>query len=188
MSKNLKIITSTTREGRTGIYIAKWISEFAKTKPNFNVHLLDLAVINLPFMDEPNHPRFQQYTHEHTKNWSKVIEEADAYIIVLAEYNYGFPAPIKNALDYLFNEWKYKPVSFVSYGGISAGLRSTQMLKQVVTTLGMVPIPEQVNIPFHTKLIDEEKVFHPDIHIINSAEVMLEQLDKWSDSLKIMRK
>lgn len=188
MSINLKIITSTTREGRTGIHIAKWVTELAKTKPNLNVQLLDLAEINLPFMDEPNHPRFQKYMHDHTKNWSKMIGEADAYIIVLAEYNYGFPAPIKNALDYLFNEWKYKPVAFVSYGGISAGLRSTQMLKQVVTTLGMVPIPEQVNIPFHAKLIDEDKIFHPDIQIINSTEAMLEQLAKWSDALKIMRK
>ena len=188
MSINLKIITSTTREGRTGIHIAKWITEFAQTKSSFNVHLLDIAEINLPLMDEPNHPRFQQYTHEHTKNWSKMIEDADAYIIVLGEYNYGFPAPIKNALDYLFNEWKYKPLAFVSYGGVSAGLRSTQMLKQVVTTLGMVPIPEQVNIPFHAKFIDEEKIFHPDMHMVHSAEVMLEQLAKWGEALKMMRK
>ncbi len=184
---NLKIITSTTREGSTGIVIAEWITEIAKRHNDYQVELLDLSKINLPFMNEPKHPRFQQYKHEHTKNWSKIINEADAYIIVLGEYNYGFPAPIKNALDYLFNEWKYKPVAFVSYGGVSAGLRSSQMLKQVVTTLSMMPLPEQVNIPFHTRLIDEHRVFHPDEAIIKSAEVMLKQLQKWSEAMKPMR-
>lgn len=184
---NLKIITSTTREGSTGIVIAEWIAGLAKKHTEYKVNLLDLAKINLPFMNEPKHPRLQQYKHEHTKQWSNIINEADAYIIVLGEYNYGFPAPIKNALDYLFNEWKYKPVAFVSYGGVSAGLRSTQMLKQVVTTLSMMPVPEQVNIPFHSRLIDEQRIFHPDEAIIKSAETMLTQLHKWSEALKSMR-
>lgn len=188
MNLKIKVITSTTREGRIGIHIAKWVTDFAKTRDHFDVELLDIAEINLPLMDEPNHPRFQNYTHEHTKAWSEKIEDGDAYIIVLGEYNYGFPAPIKNALDYLFNEWKYKPVSFVSYGGISAGLRSTQMLKQVVTTLSMMPVPEQVNIPFPNNFIDEHKVFHPDEHIIRSAENMLNQLTKWAEALIHIRK
>lgn len=122
---NLKIITSTTRPGRKGVVVANWIKDFAITGGKYNVELLDLAEINLPFMDEPNHPRLQQYQHEHTKKWSAAIDAADAFIIVLGEYNFSFPAPIKNAIDYLLNEWKYKPVGFVSYGGISAGLRST---------------------------------------------------------------
>jgi len=184
---NLKIITSTTREGRAGIAIEKWITELAKSQSNFNVELLDLSVINLPFMDEPNHPRLQKYQHEHTKKWSAKINEADAFIIVLGEYNYGFPAPIKNALDYLFNEWKYKPVAFVSYGGISGGLRATQMLKQVVTTLSMMPLSEQVNIPFFSKLIDDDRVFQANETIIRSAEHLLTELKKWSDAMKVMR-
>ena len=126
----LKIITSTTREGRKGIFVANWITELAMASGKYEVELLDLAVINLPLMNEPNHPRLRQYQHEHTKKWSATIESADAFIIVLAEYNFGFPAPIKNALDYLYNEWKYKPVAFVSYGGIAGGMRSMQMLKQ----------------------------------------------------------
>lgn len=184
----LKIITSTTREGRKGIAIAQWITNFTKEQGHFDVELLDLAEINLPFFDEPHHPRLQQYTHNHTKNWSKKIEEADAFIIVLAEYNYGYPAPIKNAIDYLHNEWKYKPVSFVSYGGVSAGLRSTQMLKQVLTTLNMMPLAEQVNIPFYSRFIDEQNTFNPDETISKSAQMMLIQLEKWSDAMKNMRK
>jgi len=185
---NLKIITSTTREGRKGIAIANWITAFAKEDNRFNVTLLDLAEINLPFMDEPNHPRLQQYKHEHTKRWSEMISTADAFIIVLSEYNYGFPAPIKNALDFLFQEWKYKPVAFVSYGGISGGLRATQMLKQVVTTLSMMPLTEQVNVPFFAKLINEQGEFVPTNEIIQSANGMLSALSRWTDAMKQMRK
>ncbi len=184
---NLKIITSTTREGRTGIAIAKWMTELVENSSRYTVELLDLAEIKLPLMDEPRHPLFQDYKHEHTRRWSKKISEADAYIIVLGEYNYGYPAPIKNALDYLFNEWKYKPVGFVSYGGISAGLRSSQMLKQVITALNMMPLPEQVNIPFHNKFINEQGVFQPDELILKSAQNLLVHLEKWSEALKGMR-
>lgn len=184
---NLKIITSTTRTGRAGVAIEQWITDFAASKAGFNVELLDLSAINLPFLDEPNHPRMQQYQHEHTKKWSAKIEEADAFIIVLAEYNFGFPAPIKNALDYLFNEWMYKPVAFVSYGGVSGGLRSTQMLKQVVTTLSMMPIAAQVNIPFFRNFIDENGAFQANEIILKSAEHTLTELEKWSIALKTMR-
>src|SRR5689334_16729752 len=166
---NIKIITSTTREGRKGIAVANWITELAKKNNANTVELLDLAEINLPFMDEPNHPRLRQYQHEHTKRWSATISEADAFIIVFAEYNFGFPAPIKNAIDYLFNEWHYKPVAFVSYGGVSGGLRSTQMLKQVVTAVQMMPIVDSVTIPFFAKLIDESGVFNPSELIVTSA-------------------
>src|SRR5690348_9505928 len=106
---NLKIVTSTTRPEGKGIIVAEWITQLATVTHRFNVELLNIAAINLPLMDEPNHPRLKQYQQEHTKRWSATIDAADAFIIVLGEYNFGFPAPIKNALDYLYNEWRYKP-------------------------------------------------------------------------------
>lgn len=184
---NLKIITSTTREGRKGIAVANWITAVAKNTEHFNVELLDLAEINLPFINEPHHPRLQQYQHAHTKQWSQTIHSADAFIIVLAEYNFGFPAPIKNAIDYLYNEWMQKPVAFVSYGGVSGGLRSTQMLKQVVTAVHMMPVVDQVNIPFFANLINNEGVFVPGETIAKSAEVMLSELERWGEALRTMR-
>ena len=89
--------------------------------------------------DEPKHPRFGEYVHQHTKDWSATISRGDAFVFVIPEYNYGFNAAIKNAIDYLNTEWQYKPVGFVSYGGVAAGTRAMQMLKQVITTLKMVP-------------------------------------------------
>ena len=183
----LKIITSTTRPGRKGIAVANWITALAKQSSKYDVELLDLAVINLPLMDEPNHPRLQKYQHEHTKQWSDTINNADAFIIVLAEYNFGFPAPIKNALDFLYNEWKYKPVAFVSYGGISAGLRSLQMLKQVVTGMHMMPVVESVSVPFFAKYVDEQTVFHPEEVVTKSADAMFQSLERWTEAMKPLR-
>lgn len=184
---NLKIITSTTRPGRKGPAVANWITALANEDGRFETELLDLDQINLPFMDEPNHPSLQQYQHEHTRKWSATINAADAFIIVLAEYNFGFPAPIKNALDFLFNEWKHKPVAFVSYGGVSGGLRSAQMLKQVVTALNMMPLVESVAIPFFSKHITTEGLFVPEEITTKSAQAMLTGLKRWSDALQPMR-
>lgn len=191
MQKNsmqkIKIITSTVREGSKGISLARWITDKTKEKECFEVELLDLAAINLPMMNEPYHPKLKNYQFNYTKKWSKTIDETDAFIIVLAEYNYGMPAAIKNAIDYLHQEWQYKPMAIMSYGGVSGGLRSSQMMKQVVTTLNMMPIAQQVNIPFFDKKIDEKGVFQPDEIIVKSAEVMLAELEKWSEMMQCMR-
>lgn len=184
---NLKIIIASTRPGRKGPVMAAWIYNLAKNNPAYAVTLLDLAIINLPFLDEPHHPRFKKYEKDHTKNWSKIVDNADAFIVVTPEYNYGYPATIKNALDFLYNEWCYKPMAFVSYGGVGAGTRSVQMLKQVATALKMMPIPESVNLPFFTKYINEQDVFVPDEEVIKSAEMMLAELAKWGKALKTMR-
>src|ERR1700733_4743838 len=130
---NLKIIIASTRPGRKGPSIARWVFDSVKADPAFDPELLDLAEINLPFLDEPAHPRLKQYEKQHTWDWSRKIDSADAFIIVTCEYNFGYPAPLKNAIDFLHQEWQYKPVAFVSYGGIAGGTRAVQMLKQVVT-------------------------------------------------------
>ena len=184
---NLKIIIASTRPGRKGPALANWIFDVAKKHTEFSVELLDLAVINLPFLDEPNHPRFQKYTKEHTKKWSATIAAADAFIFVTPEYNFGYPATLKNALDFLYNEWTYKPVAFVSYGGIAGGTRSMQALKQVISAMNMVPVLEAVNVPFFTKYIDEQNKFNADEIIQKSAEGMLKELGRWTETLQQMR-
>lgn len=120
---SLKIIVASTRPGRKGPAIAQWLQQHAEAHKGFAIEMLDLATINLPFMDEPEHPRFKKYHHAHTKQWSATIDSADAFLIVMPEYNYGFTAPLKNALDYLFQEWAHKPIGLVSYGGMSGGIR-----------------------------------------------------------------
>jgi NAD(P)H-dependent FMN reductase len=184
---NLKIISSTTRPGRKGSIIANWITAVAQKHPDFAVELLDLGEINLPMMDERFHPLLRKYEHEHTKQWSATIGEADAFVIVTAEYNHGMPAPLKNALDYLVHEWAYKPVGIVSYGGVAAGCRSAQMLKQVVTALKMVPLFETVALPFFDQYIDSQGVFTASQISEKAAGVMLNELARWAAALKPLK-
>ncbi len=183
----LKIITSTTRPGRKGAAVAKWMTKLCKEADYFESELLDLAEIQLPFMDETDHPFLRQYQRVHTREWSATIDAADAFLIILAEYNFGFPAPIKNALDYLYHEWKHKPVAILSYGGISGGLRSTQMLKQVLAALNMIPLAGSIAVPSFEKYISEDDVFLPGENLVTQAQSMLSELHSWTEILRTMR-
>ncbi len=182
----LMIVIASTRPGRVGGVVADWFERRAREEGDFDLEVVDLAALNLPFMDEPKHPRFRQYIHEHTRAWSRMVEAADAFVFVMPEYNYGFNAPIKNAIDYLHHEWQYKPVGFVSYGGISAGTRAVQMLKQVVTTLKMYPVVEAVQIPFVQQLIKDGR-FEPNEILEQAADAMLAELYKLTEALTPLR-
>jgi NAD(P)H-dependent FMN reductase len=179
----LLIVIGSTRPGRLGLPIAEWIRDHAEDHGDFEVEMADLAEINLPFMDEPHHPRFRNYVHQHTRDWSAMVDDADAFIFVMPEYNYGFSAPLKNALDYLHVEWQHKPVGFVSYGGVSAGTRAVQMIKGVVTTLKMVPVVEAVSIPFVNQFFDEDKRLHPNDTMESAATAMLDELHRLAVAL-----
>lgn len=183
----LKIITSTVRPGRKGPVVAAWVLDVAKEYGSFEVELLDLAEIKLPLMDEPNHPAMKKYQHEHTKKWSAKIAEADAFIFVTAEYDYNYPAPLRNALEYLYQEWGYKPASIVSYGGVSAGTRAANSLKSDLATFKTVALPEAVNFPFFTQGINDQDELVVGESTKTSAKKMLDELLKWTKGLKNMR-
>src|SRR3954470_152784 len=129
----LMILIASTRPGRVGLPVAEWFRGRVETHGAFEVDGADMADIDLPFMDEPNHPRLQRYEHQHTKDWSARVAAADAFVFVTPEYNHSFNAPLKNALDFLHSEWIGKPAGFVTYGGIAAGTRALQALKAPVS-------------------------------------------------------
>jgi NAD(P)H-dependent FMN reductase len=182
----LLVVVASTRPGRVGPVVADWFLARAKDHAGFDVEVADLAELNLPMMDEPHHPRLKRYEHEHTKNWSAIVESADAFVFVMPEYNYTFTAPLKNAIDYLHGEWAYKPVGFVSYGGLSGGLRAVQSLKGVVTTLNMFPLAASVALPFVPSLITDGAL-HPNELTEGSAKTMLDELLKVSAALQTLR-
>jgi NAD(P)H-dependent FMN reductase len=183
----LQIIIASTRPVRVGPSVAAWIQQRAIAHGGFDVELIDLAEVNLPLLDEPHHPRLRMYVHQHTKDWSATIDRADAFIFVVPEYNYGFNAAIKNAIDYLNAEWQHKAVGFASYGGVAAGTRAVQMLKQVVTTLKMVPLFEAVNIPFVQQFLDADKRLEPNELMESAATAMLDELARWTAALRTLR-
>ena len=184
----LTVIIGSTRPARAGLPIAEWFIECAEAHGGFDITVADLAKLNLPFLDEPHHPRLRNYVHQHTMEWSRVVGAADAIVIVTPEYNFGMTAPVKNAIDYLHEEWKYKPVGFVSYGGVAAGTRAVQQLKQVVTTLKMLPVFESVNIPFHTQFIDASGRVQANEVMIQSASAMLDELARTEAALRTLRR
>jgi NAD(P)H-dependent FMN reductase len=182
----LQVITASTRPGRVGPAVAAWFTERAKEFGAFDVEPIDLAEVNLPMFDEPNHPRLGQYVHEHTKLWSRTIARADAFVFVMPEYNHGFNAALKNAIDYLHNEWQHKAVAIVSYGGVAAGTRAAQMLKPVLAALKMLPVTEAVNIPFvHGHISDG--VLEPTEPMEAAAKTVLAELARIAPALRALR-
>ncbi len=183
----LLIIIASTRPGRVGLPVGRWFRDQAVLHGGFEVRVADLAEINLPFMDEPSHPRMRKYTHPHTKAWSARVEAADAFVLVMPEYNFGYTAPLKNALDYLYHEWVHKAVGLVSYGAIAGGTRAQQLLRPVLNYLYMVPATEAVIIPFVSRFINDQGVFVPDERVQNSVKVMLDEILELDRALRTLR-
>jgi NAD(P)H-dependent FMN reductase len=182
----LLVIVASTRPGRAGRSVADWFVGQAEQHGGFEVEVADLAELNLPLLDEPQHPMLRQYEHEHTKQWSAIVDRAEAVALVMPEYNYSFNAPLKNALDYLHHEWAYKPVAFVSYGGISGGTRAVQALKQVVTTLKMFPLTVQVALTNFREHLKEDG-FHPGVDADGAAKLVLDELARVTPAFATIR-
>ncbi len=183
----LQVIVGSTRPGRVGPAVADWIIDPARARGDLEVVVTDLAELNLPMFDEPNHPRLHQYVHQHTKDWSAIVDQSDAFIFVIPEYNYGFNAATKNALDYLNQEWRDKPAGIVSYGAVSGGTRATQMLKQVMSGVRLVPLTDSVNIPFVREKLDEEGRLKPNEIMEQAATAMLDELARYAEALRPLR-
>ncbi|HEX7042669.1 MAG TPA: NAD(P)H-dependent oxidoreductase [Patescibacteria group bacterium] len=181
----IQVIIGSTREGRFGDKPAKWIASYLKEKEDVEVELIDLRDWPLPFFNEPVSPASSdgKYTNELAAKWAEKIGEADGYIIVTPEYNHGYPSVLKNALDYVYKQWNKKPVSFLSYGGMSGGTRAVQQLRQVVIELQLVPIRQSIHIPFFRKQLDESGNLKPDT-LISQADPMIEQLMWFANLLK----
>lgn len=185
--QKLMIIVGSVREGRIGLPIANWVRERVEQDGRFEIDWADLKEINLPLMDEPNHPSLGQYTRDHTKAWSKRVAEAEAFIIVQPEYNYSFTAGLKNALDYLFAEWYRKPLGTVSYGGTSGGTRSAAALRPTLGVLGLVPTTTNVELAGAANQITDGGTFEPHNSQQKKLHAMLDELVQLGAALAPLR-
>ncbi|MGH3446726.1 MAG: GNAT family N-acetyltransferase [Nocardioidaceae bacterium] len=181
------VIIASTRPGRLGPAVARWFLDAtdAETPRGGEVDVADLAEIGLPFLDEPEHPSSGDYKHEHTRAWSRRVAAAGAFIVVTPEYNYSMPASLKNALDFLYEEWAWKPVAFVSYGNTSAGTRGVQMTKQVVTTLRMVPVGATVALRIADRI--EDGLVRTSAALEESARAVLAEVTEVATALRPLR-
>jgi NAD(P)H-dependent FMN reductase len=183
----LLVIISSTRPGRIGVPVANWFMEQAAAHGGFTSELVDLYELDLPLLDEPNHPRLRNYTKAHTKAWSDTVDGADAVVFVTAEYNHSYTAALKNAIDYLHHEWRHKPLGFVSYGGVAAGTRAMQALKPVAIALALMPVVAAVNIPFVQQFLSDDGTIVGNDVMVEAAGAMLDELMTMHGALAPLR-
>jgi len=182
----LMIVIGSVRPGRVGLPVGEWVRSEVEADGRFELDWADLAEIDLPWMDEPKHPSLRQYTKPHTIAWSERVDAADAFIFVTPEYNHSYSPALKNAFDFLNNEWWRKPIAFVSYGGVSGGSRGVAAFDPVYTTLGAVKTTANVEIPFVSKLISDG-VFTPTEKETAILHKVIAELESLGTALKALR-
>lgn len=186
----VQIIVGSTRQGRFSEKPAAWIYEQAKKRKDWEVELVDLRDYPLPFFEEPVSPSMMdgEYNNPDLQRWSRKVSEADGYIVVTPEYNHGYPAVLKNALDSEYHGWNKKPVGFVSYGNVG-GARSVEQLRQVAVELQMAPVRQAIHIqwPLYMEVTNAKGGEQPLDKMENQANVLLDQLDWWGKALKYAR-
>jgi NAD(P)H-dependent FMN reductase len=183
----IKVILGSIRENRFGEQPAKWITEKAKQK-GLDVELLDLRDYPLPMFAEPAVPASLKgnYTNEIAKKWAAKIGEADGFIFTVAEYNHGYTSVLKNAIDFIYDEWLKKPVAFLGYGA-NGGVRAVEQLKQVVNSnLQMQPVAAGVIISEFWNHLDEQGKLKTE-PFEKSADGMIDQLIWLGNAMKAAR-
>lgn len=156
--KQILVLLGSSRQGRNGAKVASWVMDsIASLAPtNLTFTLCDLRSEQLPFLDDPIPPMMGQYSKGKVQDWADKISHYDGFLIVTPEYNHGYPAVLKNALDLIYKEWNGKPVAFVSYGAVSGGIRAVEQLRQVVIELRMIPLKDDVSIPLIWAAFDDK--------------------------------
>jgi NAD(P)H-dependent FMN reductase len=180
------IILGSTRPGRNGEAVAKWVYDIAKRRTDAEFEYLDIKDYNLPLLDEPIPPSLGKYSKEHTKAWAAKIDSFDAFVFVTAEYNHGIPGALKNAIDFLYKEWNNKVAGFVSYGGGALGTRAVEQLRLVMAELQVATVRAQVQLSLFTDF-ENFSIFKPAQFQENYLNSMLDQVTAWGDALMTLR-
>lgn len=181
----IAIIIGSTRPGRNGEAVAKWVYEIAQKRSDAEFELVDIKDYNLPLLDEPVPPSLGQYSKEHTKTWAAKIDSFDAYVFVTPECNHGTSGALKNAIDFLYKEWNNKAAGFVGYGGAS-GTRAVENLRLVMGEMQVADVRAQVGLSLFTDF-ENFSVFKPASQQEQSVNGMLDQVIAWGGALKTLR-
>jgi NAD(P)H-dependent FMN reductase len=180
------IIIGSTRPGRVGEAVARWVFELAKKRSDADFDLVDIRDFNLPLLDEPVPPSQGKYSKEHTKKWAAKIGSLDAYVFVTPEYNHGTSGALKNAIDFLYAEWNNKAAGFVGYGS-AGGVRAVEQLRLVMAEVQVATVRNQVALSLFTDF-ENFTTFKPAAYHEKSLNSMLDQLIAWGGAMKTLRK
>lgn len=183
----IKLIIGSTRPNRFGPQPAKWLFELAQARGDARYELVDLVDVNLPLLDESNIPSMGNYQQEHTKKWAAIVGAADGFVMIHPEYNHGISAAVKNAFDFLWAEWLYKPIAYVSYGAEGGGIRATEQLRTIAGAQRMYDIRDELMIANYQQYLDEQGKFTATELQTKIAHQMLDQLVFWAEKMKPAR-
>lgn len=179
------IIIGSTRPGRAGEAVARWVHQIAQQRKDAQFELVDLKDFNLPLLDEPVPPSMGKYSQPHTKAWAAKIDAFDAFVFVTPEYNHATSGALKNAIDFLYREWNNKAAGFVSYGS-ALGARAVENLRLVMGELQVADVRSQVMLSLATDF-ENYTVFKPHPRHEKSVNDMLGQVIAWGGALKTLR-
>ncbi len=182
---SLAIIIGSTRPGRVGEAVARWVYELAQKRTDAEFELVDIKDFNLPLLDEPVPPSQGKYSKEHTKKWARKITSFDGYVFVTPEYNHGTSGALKNAIDFLYAEWNNKAAGFVGYGS-AGGARAVEHLRLVMAEVQVATVRNQVMLSLFTDF-ENFTNFKPDSRHEKSLGGMLDQLVAWAGAMKTLR-
>jgi NAD(P)H-dependent FMN reductase len=180
----LAVITGSTRNGRFGPTATTWFLDQARTRGDLDIDPIDLADLQLPdILTDEGEPR-----PEPVVALGERIAAADAFVVVTPEYNHSFPAPLKTAIDWYLDEWQAKPVGFVSYGGMSGGLRAVEQLRLVFAEVGATTVREVVSFHNYWEQFDADGSWPRDAERVKTAaKTLLDQLTWWARALRDAR-
>lgn len=179
------IILGSTRPGRNGEQVARWVLEQASRRTDATFELIDLLDYPLPHLDEPLPPSMGQYQNLHTQEWAAKIASYDGFVIVTPEYNHSTSGVLKNAIDYLFAEWNNKAVGFVAYGAVG-GARAIEHLRLVAGELKMADVRTGVALSLFADFEDFSRL-KPGPHQVQALTTMFDELLAWSEALAPVR-
>jgi NAD(P)H-dependent FMN reductase len=181
----LAIIIGSTRPGRVGEAVARWVYELAQKRRDAEFELVDIKEFNLPLLDEPVPPSQGKYSKEHTKKWAAKIASFDGYVFVTPEYNHGISGALKNAIDFLYAEWNNKAAGFVGYGS-AGGARAVEHLRLVMAEVQVATVRNQVMLSLRDDF-ENYSVFKPrDFHEKTLGQVF-DQVITWGGALRALR-
>ncbi len=181
----LGIIIGSTRPGRIGAQVGRWVLEVAAKRSDAKARLIDLADYDLPLLDEPLPPSTGKYSKPHTLKWSQTIAGLDAFVFVTPEYNHGIPGALKNAIDFLYREWNDKACGFVSYGG-AMGVRSVEQLRLVMAELQVADVRAQLLLST-ARDFENHTTFKPTPSHEKFLGTLLDQVVSWGEALRGVR-
>jgi NAD(P)H-dependent FMN reductase len=182
---HIQAILGSTRQQRFGETVGKWFCRVVESRGDMTVEMLDLLDWPLPVFDEPKSPASGDYAPE-AEAWAAQVAEGDGYVIITPEYNRGYPAALKNAIDHVYYEWHHKPVGFLGYGSSAGGARAIEQLRLVVNELFMIPVRNDLNLVSARRLFDDQGHMKEERHE-DAVHQMLDQIADYARALKPMR-